>query len=346
MCASLWQHSTITCLPGPAPIVPGPNVGLGSCKPAGSGYRGPQNMQWTYTQATALFKSASTPACCGSPSRPIPTQGLCLSRGHLAPTPAPGPSPAPTGRVVLLPCNASDPQQAFGFGKGLHSPSSVYHVATDLAIAIANNTLHGQTFGSDAFPVPSAAYGEVNLALVPRWDQDVCTSRDCQNYDNSQMWYYSPTEQLLRASTFVGSINHKNDGNGYHRENFIFFNLTEWHSYPSSQPPLAWLNASPSAVATRSFTAAVIARRDALASSLSAVAPPPHLSTCRPIAVTDKVPTYRHHCNGFDLGLEGGNGGGGGIFPIDVMREETSHMRFHAFFLVLLVLSQRSVRDL
>ena len=294
------------CLPGPDPfVVSGPNVGLGSCKPAGSGCRGPQNMQWTYTPATVQFKSASTSACCGSPSRPIPTQGLCLSRGHLAPTPAPAPSPAPSGRVVLLPCNASDPQQAFGFGKGLHSPSSVYHVATDLAIAIANNTLNGQTYGSDAFPVPSAAYGEVNLALVPRWDQDVCTSRDCQNYDNSQMWYYSPTEQLLRASTFVGSINHKNDGNGYHRKN-----LTEWHSYPSSQPPppRAWPGATlpPFAVATWSFTAAVIARRDALACSLSAVAPPPHLSTCRPIAVTDKVLTYRHHCNGLDPDLEGG----------------------------------------
>lgn len=29
------------------------------------------------------------------------------------------------------------------------------------------------------------------------------------------MWYFDPTEQLLRASTYVASVNHKNDGNGY-----------------------------------------------------------------------------------------------------------------------------------
>ena len=29
------------------------------------------------------------------------------------------------------------------------------------------------------------------------------------------MWYYDPTESLLRMSTFTASINHKNDGEGY-----------------------------------------------------------------------------------------------------------------------------------
>jgi len=33
--------------------------------------------------------------------------------------------------------------------------------------------------------------------------------------DDKQMWYYDPTESLLRMSTFTASINHKNDGEGY-----------------------------------------------------------------------------------------------------------------------------------
>ena len=117
--------------------------------------------------------------------------------------------------MVLLPCNASDVDQAFSFGQGLHSPSSLYSVATGGALAVSNSTLHGQTYGKDAFPVPSAAYGDTILQLVQRYDQDGCTSRDCQNYDDTQMWYYDPTEQMLRASTFYASVNHKNDGNGY-----------------------------------------------------------------------------------------------------------------------------------
>ena len=131
--------------------------------------------------------------------------GRCLSAYNNSPG-------APASAVVLLPCDAADPNQAFSFGQGLHSPSSVYSVATGGALAVSNATLHGQIYGKDAFPVPSTAYGDTVLQLVPRYEQDGCTSRDCQNYDDTQMWYFDPVEQMLRASTYYASVNHKNDG--------------------------------------------------------------------------------------------------------------------------------------
>eukprot|EP01043_Picozoa_sp_COSAG02_P008017 COSAG02_NODE_249_length_27097_cov_30.179155_6_plen_252_part_00 len=104
--------------------------------------------------------------------------------------------------VVLLPCNQTSPGQRWGFGKGIHSPSSIFSaVAPELALAIGNDTLFSASYGKDAHMVPSAAYGDTTLTFSPRVDQQDCTSRNCQNYDNKQMWYYDPTEQLLRATT-------------------------------------------------------------------------------------------------------------------------------------------------
>ena len=50
---------------------------------------------------------------------------------------------------------------------------------------------------------------------VPPYDQRHCASRDCQDYDPSQMWYWSPTDGRLRAATYVASINHRDEGAGY-----------------------------------------------------------------------------------------------------------------------------------
>merc|ERR1712039_76074 len=47
------------------------------------------------------------------------------------------------------------------------------------------------------------------------FDQASCTSRNCQNYDPSQMWFYSPVDKKLRQSTYVASMNHKQIGEGY-----------------------------------------------------------------------------------------------------------------------------------
>jgi hypothetical protein len=117
--------------------------------------------------------------------------------------------------VVLLPCNASSATQQWSFGKGLHSPTSVVNAATGKALGIANSTLFGASHGKDVFPVSDVAYGRSGLVMVTSYDQPNCTSRDCQNYDPSQMWYYSPSEQLLRHSTYMASINHRIEGAGY-----------------------------------------------------------------------------------------------------------------------------------
>jgi hypothetical protein len=63
-----------------------------------------------------------------------------------------------------------------------------YHVASGLALAIGNDTLHSKLYGKDNVSVPSKAYGWTSLEMVPRYDQDRCTSRNCQNYDDTQMW--------------------------------------------------------------------------------------------------------------------------------------------------------------
>ena len=144
-------------------------------------------------------------------------------------------------RLVLMPCDASSAAQGWGFGKGLHSPSSMcvilkliilcfHSLAKDdtekfvrctcryaasapgLALAIGNDTLFSASYNKDAHSVPSTSYGDTSLIFTPRADQDACTSRDCQNYDDTQMWYFDPTERLLRASTYVASINHKASG--------------------------------------------------------------------------------------------------------------------------------------
>lgn len=85
------------------------------------------------------------------------------------------------------PCDESAPEQVFAFGKGLHSPSSLYNVHTGMALAIGNATLHSKMYGKDPVGVPSSAYGDTVLGFVPRADQDVCTSRNCQNYDDTQV---------------------------------------------------------------------------------------------------------------------------------------------------------------
>eukprot|EP01052_Picozoa_sp_SAG31_P031538 SAG31_NODE_3351_length_4373_cov_5.225784_5_plen_206_part_00 len=107
-----------------------------------------------------------------------------------------------SSRVVLMPCNVTSASQQWAFGKGLHSPSSMFAASSpNLALTIGNETLFAASYGKDQHAVPSAAYGDTVLTFASRTDQDDCTSRNCQNYDNKQMWYYDPVEQFLRATT-------------------------------------------------------------------------------------------------------------------------------------------------
>ena len=100
----------------------GPDLRFCGCKNASDvGPRGAQNELWAYDATTGMVKNLATAACCGSVARPIPSQGMCLSRGK----PATAPGGVSKRRVVLMPCDASSAAQGWGFGKGLHSPSSM-----------------------------------------------------------------------------------------------------------------------------------------------------------------------------------------------------------------------------
>jgi hypothetical protein len=117
---------------------------------------------------------------------------------------------------VLLPCDDTKTEQQWQFGKGLHSPSSLYSVQTGQAIGVSPSTLfsapHKYKGGNDLYRVPSKAYGETTIAMVARHDQTSCGRRGCENYDDTQMWWWDPSESLLRLSTYTASLNHAQNG--------------------------------------------------------------------------------------------------------------------------------------
>jgi hypothetical protein len=106
--------------------------------------------------------------------------GRCLTHADASPDHDAGYGVhAATSSVVLLPCNKSSSAQRWGFGKGLHSPSSIFAAAApDLALSIGNDTLFSASYGKDEQMVPSAAYFDTTVMFSPRTDQDDCTSRD------------------------------------------------------------------------------------------------------------------------------------------------------------------------
>lgn len=118
-------------------------------------------------------------------------------------------------RVLLLPCAQASAGQRWFFGKGVTTVSSVVSELTGSALAVTNETLYAHTYGKDAFPTSAASYGHSGLTLVTPNDQQGCSSRSCENYDHTQMWYYDVEESMLRQSTFVASINHGDDGDKY-----------------------------------------------------------------------------------------------------------------------------------
>ena len=84
------------------------------------------------------------------------------SSGHLA--------SQSSGAPVLLPCDDSNPEQAWDFGKGIHSPSSLYSVKSGNALGVDSATLfssaHKYKGGNDPFQVCTAAY---KVSGLSRW---------------------------------------------------------------------------------------------------------------------------------------------------------------------------------
>lgn len=119
------------------------------------------------------------------------------------------------GAPVLLPCVTGDTAHHWRFSKGPHTVTSVINVGTGRALAVKNSTLFSKQHLEDQFQVSDHAYGYGGLTMVEPYDQDECTSRDCQNYDPSQMWFYSASDRKLRQAEYTSSINHKDMGSGY-----------------------------------------------------------------------------------------------------------------------------------
>eukprot|EP00750_Incisomonas_marina_P009538 INCI16037.3.p1 GENE.INCI16037.3~~INCI16037.3.p1 ORF type:complete len:463 (+),score=74.76 INCI16037.3:826-2214(+) len=132
---------------------------------------------------------------------------------------APLPGSNQTNSTVLLPCltveGRTNLASLWEFDRGVTTVTSISSALTGQALAVSNTTLYGASHGQDAFAVSDFAYGQGGLVLLDEpFIQDECSSRDCQNYDPSQMWYFDRTNGLLRHSLYVSSINHKPDGPG------------------------------------------------------------------------------------------------------------------------------------
>ena len=119
--------------------------------------------------------------------------------------------------VVLLPCNASDANQAWTRGAGgSQTVSALIHAASGFALVVGNGTLFGRQHMKDATTMPDAAYGAVELSLGPYVPPTTCTSRDCEGYSPEQLWYGPDAiDGFLAQATYTASINHCDSGACY-----------------------------------------------------------------------------------------------------------------------------------
>ena len=119
--------------------------------------------------------------------------------------------------VVLLPCNASDRQQAWSYGTGgAQSVAALVHSASGLALAAGNSSLFSSQHKDDQAPLPDAAYGAVVLGLVPFLPTQPCNDRNCEGYHPEQLWFGPDVvDSFIAQATYVASINHCFDGSCY-----------------------------------------------------------------------------------------------------------------------------------
>ena len=126
-------------------------------------------------------------------------------------------------RVGLLPCLLLSHEQHWSFDMGLRTVTGIRSVSAGLNLAISNATLYGSAHGHDSWNVSDSAYGQGGLVLVTPNIPAECTMRDCQNYDPTQMWFYSSHDGLLRHALYTSSINHQppEQGDGYTLTNIV-----------------------------------------------------------------------------------------------------------------------------
>lgn len=135
--------------------------------------------------------------------------GRCLATQRYMQRPGPVP--------VLLPCNASDPTQAWV----LPAPLTVTHVvnaALNLSLAAGSTTVWGSAHWTDNATLLDAAYGLTNLTFEPTVVEHPCTDRDCDGYEPRQSWYWSPATGQLSLALYSANMYHCFEGSAgcYH----------------------------------------------------------------------------------------------------------------------------------
>ena len=120
--------------------------------------------------------------------------GRCLAtRPYLKERPGPIP--------VLLPCDATDASQAWALPHPL-TITGVINVALNLSLAAGESTVWGALHGKDNVTLLDAAYGITNMTFERTVVPAPCSSRDCDEYDPRQMWYFSPISGHISLALF------------------------------------------------------------------------------------------------------------------------------------------------
>jgi hypothetical protein len=120
------------------------------------------------------------------------------------------------GRLVpmLLKCDSLDQTQFWTFPTGsdrIGAIQSLWAVAKgsdDTVLAVANSTLFGAPHKAGEQPLLDGAYGDQWLQLAAYHPEPACDNRNCQDYDPTQSWYWSPRSGTVRLAAA--------NGNGYH----------------------------------------------------------------------------------------------------------------------------------
>ena len=183
-------------------------VGLERCDlGVGGGLAGMRNRGWGPAVDTRVWSTSPHGGVAGAVLLVNNATGRCLMPGV-----AQG-----LQTVVLLPCNASDAQQAWSYGTGgAQTVAALVHNASGLALAAGNSTLFSVQHGDDQAPLPDAAYGETLLGLEPFMPTEACGNRNCEGYHPAQLWYGpDASDSFIAQATYTASINHCFDGDCY-----------------------------------------------------------------------------------------------------------------------------------
>jgi len=151
------------------------------------------------TKAGMVFHAVSSPTVSGKPVFSLVSNetGRCI-----------GLQPYVGGVLTpaLMECSAADPSQAWTFPTGstrIGAIQSVMAVASEAAatvLAVSNSTLYGIVHGGDTQAMLDGGYGDQHLGLAPYNPEPPCDNRNCQDYDPSQSWYWSPRSGTIRLA--------------------------------------------------------------------------------------------------------------------------------------------------